>query len=121
FSMKVFFGGYEVDVRATPEVFSPVGLKNKVTFSVNSSHRDRITKWIMTIRNGKGAVVKTFQGYDAPPSLIEWDGKTAQDRVAEPGEYTYRMSVTTNKNKTEMTPIRMIKVVSPTPIEIEAK
>lgn len=121
FSVKVFFGGYEVDVRATPEVFSPVGLKNKVTFQINTAHRDRVTKWIMTIRNARGTVVKTFQGYDAPPSLLEWDGKNAQDRVVDPGEYTYRLSVTTNKNKTEMTPIRTIKVVSPTPIEIEAK
>jgi hypothetical protein len=121
FSMKVFFGGYEVDARATPDVFSPVGLKNKVAIHINSTHRDRIVKWVLSIRNSKGTVVKSFQGFEAPPELLEWDGRDAQDRVVEPGEYTYRMAVTTNKNKTEMTPTRTIKIQSPTPIEIEAK
>jgi hypothetical protein len=121
FSLKVFFGGYEVDARATPDVFSPVGLKNKVGIYITSSHRDRIVKWVLSIRNARGTVVKSYQGFDAPPTMIEWNGRDAQERVVDPGEYTYRMAVTTSKNKTEMTPVRTLRIESPTPIEIESK
>ncbi len=120
-SMKVFFGGYEVDVKASPSVFSPVGLKNKVTFEINSSHRDRIINWILSIRNGKGKVVRSFQGYNEPPRVLEWDGKDAQDKIVEAGTYTYRMSFTTTKSRTEVTPTRSMRIVAPTPIEIESK
>jgi len=70
FSVKVLFGGYEVDVRADPSVFSPVGLKNKVDFQINTSHRSRIVNWILTIRNAHGEVVRSFKGYNDPPSLL---------------------------------------------------
>lgn len=120
-SMKVMFGGYEVDVKADPRVFSPVGLKNKVVFKVYTANRDRIVKWIMTIRNAKNEVVQSYQGYDAPPQILEWDGKNAQGQIVEAGRYNYRMLITDRKGQTEKTPSRSIRIVSPTPFEIEAK
>ena len=81
FSVKMVFGGYEVDMKASPRVFSPVGLVNKTVFKVRTTHRDRIVKWIMTIRNAKGDVVQSFQGFNAPPDQIEWDGKDANGKV----------------------------------------
>ena len=121
FSFKVFFGGYEVDVKATPKIFSPVGLKNKVLFKVHTAHRERIVRWIMSVRNAKNEVVRSFQGYEAPPSIIEWDGRDAQGEVVEPGRYTFRMVVTDSRNATEKTPERSIRVVAPSPFEIEAR
>ena len=75
----------------------------------------------MTLRNGQNKVVRSFQGYSAPPAALEWDGKDSQEQNVEPGDYTYRLSVTDNRNKTEMTPAQSIRIVAPTPIEIEAK
>ncbi len=121
FSVKMVFGGYEVDMKASPKVFSPVGLVPKTTFKVRTTHRDRIVKWIMTIRDTKGDVVQTFQGFDAPPDTMEWDGKDAQGRVVEAGRYTYRMMITDAKNQTEKTPLRTVRIIAPTPFEIEAK
>ncbi len=121
FSMKVVFGGYEVDVKASPRIFSPTGLNKKVTFKVRTTHRDRIVKWIMTIRDAKNEVIQSFEGYNAPPEILEWDGKTAQGQVVEPGRYVFRMMITDAKNRTEVTPVRSLTVQAPTPFEIEAK
>ena len=121
FSIKFFFGGYEVDVKASPDVFSPVGFKNKTTLHINVRNRSRVINWILSIRNAKGNVVRSFQGFNAPPFELEWDGKDDQGRLVEAGDYTYRMSVTDNKNHTEVTPVRSMKIEAPTPMEIEAK
>lgn len=122
FSLKLLFGGYEVDVKAKPNVFSPVGLNNKLLFNVHVAHQNRIVKWILSIRNSKNnEVVKSFQGFDAPPSTFEWDGMDAQGKRVEEGQYTYQMIVTDVKNQVEKTPIRTIRVKAPTPFEIEAK
>lgn len=120
-ALKLFFGGYDVDVKAKPRVFSPVGLKDKVTFKVSTAHRERIVKWILAIRNNKNEVVKSFQGFNEPPRIIEWDGRDAQGEVVKSGRYTYRMVVNDAKNQSEKTPRRGLKVLAPTPFEIEAR
>ncbi len=120
-SMKFYFGGYEADVKAKPAVFSPVGLKNKTNFKIAVRNRQRIVNWILSVRNAKGDVVRSFQGFNAPPSSLEWDARDANDQIVGPGEYVYRMAVTDNKNRTEMTPARSLRIDAPTPFEIEAK
>ena len=76
---------------------------------------------MLSIRDPKNEVVKTFQGYNDPPTVIEWDGRDANGNVVGPGRYTYRMVITDAKNRVEKTPRRSIDVVSPSPFEIEAK
>jgi hypothetical protein len=120
-SIKFVFGGYEVDAKAKPSVFSPVGLINKTTFHVSTRNRSRIVKWVMTIRSAKNEVIRSFSGFNVPPTQIEWDGKDAAGALAPAGTYTYRMSVTDTKDKTELTPTRTLRIVAPTPFEIEAK
>ncbi len=120
-SVKVFFGGYEVDVRAVPRVFSPVGLKSKTELRIRAANRRRIVNWIISIRNGKNEVVKSFQGFSAPPNVVEWDGTDAQGRAVEAGEYVYRLSVTDAKGRQETTIPRTLRILAPTPFEIEAK
>ena len=73
------------------------------------------------IRKSSGEVVKSFIGYQSPPETLEWDGRNANNKMADPGEYTYRMSLTDSKNVTEMTPARSLRIVGPTPFEIEMK
>jgi hypothetical protein len=121
FSFKVYFGGYEVDVKASPNVFSPVGIKNKVYFKIRTSSRQRIVKWILSVRNAKGDVVRSFQGFNTPPESLEWDGRDAQNRVVDAGRYTYRVTITDANNRMESTPVRSLNVVAPSPFEIEAR
>jgi hypothetical protein len=120
-SVKMFFGGYEVDVRAVPRVFSPVGLKNKTLFRVRAANRRRIVNWILSIRNAKNEVVRSFQGHSAPPKAIEWDGRDAHGQPAEAGEYVYRIATTDAKGSQETTIPRTLRILAPTPFEIEAK
>lgn len=121
FSLKVFFGGYEVDVKASPQVFSPVGLKNKVTFKIRTSSRQRVVKWILSVRDARGDVIRSFQGFNAPPDIIEWDGKDSHEKIVEPGQYSYRMIISDASNHSESTPARSLKVLAPSPFEIEAR
>lgn len=120
-SLRSYFGGYEVDVKASPSIFSPVGLKKETVFKISAANRRRVTHWILAIRNGQGEVLRSFQGYDVPPKSLSWDGRDAQNQLAPPGIYSYRMSFTDNKNRTEFTPTRTLEIRSPTPLEIEAK
>jgi len=120
-SVKFLFGGYEVDVKASPSVFSPVGLKNKTMFRIDSSNRHRVVQWLLVIKDAQGEVVRSYKGHSTPPQRIEWDGRNDQGRLVRPGEYTYRMSVTDTRDRTETTPARRIKIIAPTPLEIEVK
>jgi hypothetical protein len=120
FSLKFFFGGFEVDVKASPAVFSPLGLKNRVAFKISAANRSRITRWIMSIRNTENAVVKSYEGYNTPPAVLEWDGRDDKGQVVPAGKYTYRLVTTDAKNQSERTPERYITVVAPNPIELEA-
>ncbi len=120
-SFKIVFGGFEVDVKASPKVFSPTGLKKVTTFKIASGNRARVVSWILAVRNANNDVVRSFNGYNEPPKTLEWDGKDAQGQVVADGTYTYRLSVTDNKNVVETTPARSVSIVSPTPFEIEAK
>ncbi|OVE78226.1 hypothetical protein BVX98_00950 [bacterium F11] len=114
FAIKFFFGGYSVDIKAFPEVFSPTGLKNKVNFKIHTAHRSRIVNWIMTIRNARNKVIRSFQGYKAPPTHLEWDGRDTKGRIVPAGQYTFRMRITDSKNRSETTPTRSIRVLPPT-------
>lgn len=120
-SIKVFFGGYEIYVKATRRVFSPVGIKNTTTFKIRVANRQRIVSWILAIRNSEGYVVRSYTGYQAPPKRLPWDGKDAQGKIVPAGGYTYRMSATDTKNRTEVTPSRSLRILAPTPFEIEAR
>ncbi|OGR84308.1 MAG: hypothetical protein A2901_03105 [Elusimicrobia bacterium RIFCSPLOWO2_01_FULL_54_10] len=120
-SIKYFFGGYEVDVKASPRVFSPVGLKNSTAFKIRVANRERVVQWILTIRNTQGEVVRSFQGFKDLPKRFDWDGKDSNGKIVAGGEYSYRMSVTDSKNVTEFTPERTLKILAPTPFEIEAR
>lgn len=120
-SMKFVFGGFELEAKASPKVFSPTGLKKVTTFKISSGNRQRVTSWILAIRNANNDVVRSFNGYNEPPKTLEWDGKDAQGQVVADGTYSYRLSVTDNKNVVETTPARSVRIVSPTPFEIEAK
>ena len=120
-SIKVFFGGYEVDVKASDDVFSPVGLKNKTSFRIMCRNRKRITKWTFSIKSAKGNVVRSFEGYNTPPESIEWDGKTSTGKKVDPGVYYYRIVITDKLNRSESSPSRSLRIVSPTPLELEAK
>jgi flagellar hook assembly protein FlgD len=110
-----------VDVSASPTVFSPVGLKRNTTISILSRNRERLVKWVISIRNSAGVVVRSFQGYNAPPESIEWNGTDSKGRVVEPGVYTYAFRATDNNNHVEKSRVRQLRIDSPTPIELEAK
>jgi hypothetical protein len=119
--LKAFFGGYEADVKANPRVFSPVGLKNKTTFRIISTHRYRIVRWVLSVRNPQGAVMRSFEGYNAPPAYLEWDGRDAAGRLVAPGAYTFRITITDTNNHTETTNPKTVRIIAPTPFEMEAR
>jgi len=98
-----------------------VGLKKSTTFKIKVANRQRVVRWILTIRDSEGNVVRSFQGYKSPPTRLEWNGMDAGGRIVKAGNYSYRLSITDRKDVTEVTPIRNIKIMAPTPFEIEAR
>lgn len=121
FSVTCAFGGYELDVLANPRLFSPVGFKNVTTFSINATNRHRIVSWVLEIRNSRDQVVKSFSGHTNPPRDVQWNGQDEKGRAVSEGRYTYRMTTTDRNRRIETTPTRVIRIMSPTPFEMEAK
>jgi flagellar hook assembly protein FlgD/outer membrane protein OmpA-like peptidoglycan-associated protein len=79
------------DIRA----FSPtgVGARNRITIVPQLQLREGITSWKMDILNAGGNAVRTFEGVNAVPASLPWDGKTASGQVVPDGAYTAKIEV----------------------------
>lgn len=104
------FGGYETKIRATPKIFSPVGIKQSVTYALTSLAKYFVTKWELNIKDLNGDVVRTFQGEENPPQQIVWAGKDDRRLPVPDGPYQAQLLVTDehgNINKSNIETVRI--------------
>jgi flagellar hook assembly protein FlgD/outer membrane protein OmpA-like peptidoglycan-associated protein len=76
-------------------VFSPTGAgaKNRITITPQLQVREGVTSWKTDILNAEGSAVRTFEGVNAVPASLPWDGKTAGGQVVPDGTYTAKIEV----------------------------
>ncbi|MDR2741352.1 MAG: gliding motility-associated C-terminal domain-containing protein [Treponema sp.] len=79
------------DVRA----FSPTGAgaKNRITIVPQLQLREGVTSWKTDILNTGGSAVRTFEGVNAVPASLPWDGRTTGGQVVPDGTYTAKIEV----------------------------
>ena len=93
FSLSWRFGGFFAKSQASPEVFSPLGVKSATKFELAARTRDEVETWRLEITDKTGQVVRKFGGRGTPPSHLMWDGKTATGTPLPDGSYEYRLVV----------------------------
>jgi hypothetical protein len=92
FALSYRFGGYDLSLKAEPEVFSPIGSNKKTYIRINAKVKYSIYKWKVEITNGLGDVVKTWMGAGEPDAEEIWDGLKTDGLPMNEG--TYRATLT---------------------------
>lgn len=96
----VSFAGFRVWIDAQPSVFSPTpdNLQNVLWMDVRVQSRQPAKRWQILIRNSFGEIVRTFQGWEAPPLRLSWDGLDDVGRLVADGRYYYDIVVVDQRN-----------------------
>jgi hypothetical protein len=92
FALSYRFGGYDLSLKAEPDVFSPVGGNRRTYIRISAKMKYTVYKWKIEITNGLGDVVKSWMGAGEPPTEEIWDG-LKQDGLPMP-EAEYRATLT---------------------------
>ena len=89
------FSGFRVWIDAQPSTFSPTpeNPQNVLWMDVRVLARAPVKRWQVLIKNQYGEVVRTFQGWDAPPLRLSWDGLDDAGRLVSDGRYGYEIVV----------------------------
>jgi len=113
------FGGFEMNVRATPKIFSPVGIKKTTTFAVKALTKYPIRDWELSIKDSNGDVLKSYTGEDNPPNQIVWNGKDDRGLPAPDGDFTAQLQVTDSNGKIIKSNTESVKIQSAAPLGSE--
>ncbi len=91
-----------LNTQATPvhlnlnyDAFSPNGdgVKDTITFSLEVPVKNGIEKWMLSVKDGDGGIVRTFNGTKEVPPTIIFDGKDTKGAVLPQGGYTANLAV----------------------------
>ncbi|MGD0566474.1 MAG: hypothetical protein ABSA34_03980 [Candidatus Goldiibacteriota bacterium] len=106
------FGGYDVAVKADPEVFSPVGSIKKTYLRVSAMTKYEIFKWLLEIKDKNGAVVKSWNGTGTPDAENVWDGLRQDGMPMDEGDYKAVLTVVDENDKTIKSTETLIRIKS---------
>ena len=115
--LTLAFGGFDINLKADPNIFSPVGVRKTTTISVYAVTKYTITEWELDINNEDGDTVRTYSGDDKPPASIIWDGKDDRGLPVSDGEYKAVMKVKDTNNNSIQSGTESIKVSSSVPLQ----
>ena len=93
--------GIRIDTRPTPVGLTAAtrGFSKEMTLNLYVDVPDGIESWGLTIRDAKGAAVRSLAGAagTTPPSRVAWDGRTEAGSAAADGAYTAELQVAYEK------------------------
>lgn len=106
------FGGYDVAVKADPEIFSPVGAIRKTYLRVSAMTKYDIFKWSLEIKDKTGAIIKSWYGSGAPDTETVWDGLKQDGMPVDEGDYKVVLTVVDENDKTIKSAEETVKIKS---------
>ncbi len=115
-SVTLLYGGFDINLKAEPSMFSPVGMKKNTTISIYAVTKYTINEWELNIFNEDGDVVRTYSGDDNPPASIIWDGKDDRGLPSGDGEYKLVMKVIDKNKKVIESGKETVKISSSIPM-----
>ncbi len=99
-SLHYKFGGYEIGLKAEPEIFSPLSVNKKTYIRINAKTKYEIYKWKVELRNKKGEIIKIWEGAGQPYDTVIWDGLKPDGMPQPEGEYFARLILTDETDNT---------------------
>ena len=93
FALSYRFGGYDLSLKAEPEVFSPIGGNRKTYIRISAKMKYNIYKWKVEITDNMGDVVKSWTGSGEPDTEVIWDGLKTDGMPMKEGEFRAALTV----------------------------
>ena len=116
-SLTLAFGGFDINLKADPSIFSPVGMKKNTTISIYAVTKYPISEWELNVINEDGDAVRTYSGDDNPPASIIWNGKDDRGLPVGDGEYKLVMKVKDKSGRSIESGRETVKVSSSIPLQ----
>lgn len=124
FSVNLRFGDISAKIKSNVKEFSPFGTLKTIKLKLHSRGIFGIKKWKLIIKDKEDTVVRIFQGRGKPPKEINWDATNEEGNLVKDGTYRCILYLTDMREKSQMSNILEIKIVTAIPdriIEIEKK
>jgi hypothetical protein len=93
FALSYRFGGYELSLKAEPDIFSPISGNKKTYIRVTAKTKYQVYKWKLEITDNKGDVIKSWMGAGDPDAEEVWDGLKSDGMPMDEGEYRAKLTV----------------------------
>jgi hypothetical protein len=93
FALSYRFGGYDLSLKAEPEIFSPIGGNRKSYIRINAKTKYTVYKWKIEITDGMGDSVKSWMGAGDPGTEVIWDGLRPDGMPMKEGEFRAVLTV----------------------------
>lgn len=112
-SVTINRAGQVSTVDVVPMLISPNGdgVKDEVSFRIQSAAAESVERWVLNILNRNGKVIHSFSGLREPPPRITWSGLLGPKKPAPDGPYQVALSETDRAGNTSAT--------TPQPLEID--
>jgi hypothetical protein len=95
FSLDYAFGGFGVNARAYPKIFSPSGEMSVTRIRLKAKSREPIENWSFAIFDAQNKPVMEYSQAGTPPKEIVWDGRSGTGTLAADGQFHYVFKVKT--------------------------
>ncbi|MHB2026000.1 MAG: FlgD immunoglobulin-like domain containing protein [Elusimicrobiota bacterium] len=105
----------EISVKSAPILFAPKGSVKQTTFALSYHDASPIGKWALSIKNDKGALVRSFSGQGSIPGSIDWHGKNTAGKIVPDGSYTYNLAALDSVANKSATSDQLVRVVDAPP------
>jgi hypothetical protein len=106
------FGGFGLRLSPSVSTFSPAGEVKSVTYLVSAKTRSAILSWELSVRSGKGRLVKTFVGEGPPPDNVTWDGRDDHGGLVTDGAYASELTARLASGDSVVSPAALVRVSS---------
>jgi hypothetical protein len=99
--LSIKFAGFRTWIDASQKLFvpKPGDTRNVLWMDLRIIARRPIKRWQILVKNHLGEIVRTFSGWDKPPSRIAWDGLDDVGRLVADGKYFYEIIVIDEQNE----------------------
>jgi hypothetical protein len=115
-SLRWTFKGAKVWANAEPEIFNlaPDTLGNFIWIYIHTFPGENVAHWKLVIKKSDtDVVVRTFEGWEAPPLRIVFDGLDDYGNLIPEGEYNYELEIEDLSGKKRSSRGRLFRAIYP--------